>query len=125
MPGTVLVFCVLLVILLHSLDVMIGSVGFRVFAGAATGLLQVAAILLLFSSAGGLSVKELAGEMARAYEVMRRGDEEKTVIVPLTGEMPRPRQQPGASAAASTCSLPPIMRCRIAGKCCSGTANDT
>jgi hypothetical protein len=94
---------VLLVILLHSLNTMIGTPGFQVFAGATTGILQVAAILLLFSAAGGLSVKELAGEMARAYEVMRRGDQEKTVIVPLTGEMPKPRQDlrsatgPGAS----------------------------
>jgi hypothetical protein len=91
---------ILLVIVLHSLGVMLrNAVGFQVFAGAATGLLQVAAILLLFSAAGGLSVKDLAGEMARAYEVMRRGEEEKEVIIPITGEMPRPRQQPPAAAS--------------------------
>ena len=104
---------ILLVIVLHSLGVMLRDiVGFQVFAGAATGLLQVGAILLLFSAAGGLSVKDLAGEMARAYEVMRRGEEEKEVIIPITGEMPRPRQQPIAPGArpdeprAETIDLP-------------------
>src|SRR4051812_28445998 len=84
---------VILIILLHSLSVMIGTVGFQVFAGAATGLLQVGAILLLFLSAGGITLKELSSDMARAYEVIRRGEEEKTVIIPIGGEMPRPRQQ--------------------------------
>src|SRR5215212_3033141 len=51
---------VLLIILLHSLSVMIyTSAGFQVFSGAAQGLLQLAAIVLLFSGAGGISVKEL------------------------------------------------------------------
>src|SRR5215218_5024139 len=77
---------VLGIILLQSLSVMIGgaSGAFQVFVGAATGLLQLGAIVLLFSGAGGISVKELTGEMARAYEVMRRGDEEKTIVIPIT-----------------------------------------
>jgi hypothetical protein len=85
---------VLLIILLSSLSVMIGSAsgGFQVFAGAATGLLQLAAIVLLFSGAGGISVKQLTGEMARAYEVMRRGEEEKTVVIPISGQQPKPRE---------------------------------
>jgi hypothetical protein len=87
--------CVIVVILLHSLNTMIGRVGFQVFAGAVTGLLQAAAIVLLFLSAGGLTLRELGGELSRAYEVIRRGENEKTVIVPLTGEMPKPRgEQP-------------------------------
>jgi hypothetical protein len=85
---------VILIILLHSLSAMLrDSAGFQVFAGAATGLLQAGAILLLFLSAGGITLKELSSDMARAYEVIRRGEEEKTVIIPITGEMPRPRQQ--------------------------------
>ena len=91
--------CVIIVILLHSLNTMIGRVGFQVFAGAMTGLLQAVAIVLLFLSAGGLTLRELGAEMSRAYEVIRRGEDEKTVIVPLTGEMPKPR---GSSAAASS-----------------------
>jgi hypothetical protein len=94
-------FAVLLMILLYSLDVMIRSSGFHIFAGAVTGLLQIAALVLLFTSAGGLSVKQLAGELGRAYEVIRRGESEKTVIVPLSGEMPRPRQQPAAPGAST------------------------
>jgi hypothetical protein len=102
---------ILLVILLHSLSVMLReSPGFQVFAGAATGLLQLGAILLLFTAAGGLSVKDLAGEMARAYEVIRRGEEEKEVIIPITGEMPRPRQQPAAGAAQSPGEAPPAEK---------------
>ena len=89
---------VLAIIFLHSLNIMFGhgengSAGFQVFAGALTGLLQVAAILLLFMSCGGVSLRELGSEMGRVIEVIRRGEEEKTVIVPLSGEMPKPRQQ--------------------------------
>jgi len=91
---------VLVIILLNSLNVMIQSPGFTVFAGATTGLLQLAAIVLLFSGAGGISVRQLTGEMARAYEVMRRGEEEKTVVIPITGDMPKPRAEGGASAAS-------------------------
>ena len=87
---------VLLIILLHSLNMMFGtkSAGFQVFAGSVTGLLQIVAIVMLFMGCGGVGVKQLAGEMARAYEVMRRGEEEKTVIIPIGGEQPMPRQQP-------------------------------
>src|SRR4051794_4216427 len=84
---------VLVIILLHSLGLMLrDSAGFQVFAGFMSGLLQIGAILLLFMSCGGVSLREIASEMGRAYEVIRRGEEEKTVIIPLTGEMPRPRQ---------------------------------
>ena len=89
----------LVIILLHSMSYMFGfgkdgSAGFQVFAGATTGLLQVAAILLLFMSCGGVSLSDIGSEMGKVIEVIRRGEEEKTVIVPLSGEMPKPRQQP-------------------------------
>jgi len=89
--------CVLFIIFLHSLNMMIGAVGFQVFAGALTGILQVCAIVLLFLAAGGITLRELGAEMGRAYEVIRRGENEKTVIVPLTGEMPKGR---GSGSAA-------------------------
>ena len=54
-------------------------------------LLQAVTILLLVMAAGGLSVGELAGNMGRAYEVMRRGEEEKEIIIPLPTDAPRPR----------------------------------
>jgi hypothetical protein len=68
------------------------SVGLLRFTGFITGMLQIGAILLLVLSTGGLSPRELAGEMKRAYEVIRRGEEEKEVIIPITGEQPRPRE---------------------------------
>lgn len=90
---------VLLVILLHSLRLMLyNSVGFQVFSGAAIGLLQLAAIVLLFVSAGGISFKELGGDMAKAYEVIRRGEEEKTVIIPITGDVQAKRPPVRADA---------------------------
>jgi hypothetical protein len=93
----------LVIILLHSMSYMFGfgkdgSAGFQVFAGATTGLLQLAAILLLFMSCGGVSLRDIGSEMGKVIEVIRRGEEEKTVIVPLSGEMPKPRQQPPMGA---------------------------
>jgi hypothetical protein len=97
---------IVLVILLHSLNVIFGSSGFQIFTGATSGLLQVAAILLLFLACGGITLKELTGDMARAYEVIRRGEEEKTVIIPLTGEQPKPRQQPAAPTPSDAPGVP-------------------
>ena len=102
---------VLVIILLHSLNIMIGTAGFQVFAGALTGLLQLGAIVLLFAGCGGMSISDLAGEMRDAYDDFRAGGgtEEKTVIVPLTGEMPKPRQQPASSTNVSV-EAPPAEK---------------
>jgi hypothetical protein len=83
---------VLLILLIYSVDVMIRSAGFQVFGGALTGLLQLFSLLMFFMAAGGMSVGELGEEMKGAFEVIRRGETEKTVIVPLTGQMPKPRE---------------------------------
>src|SRR5882762_5073358 len=48
--------------------------------------------ILLVLCAGGLSLHELTGEVFRSFEVMRRGDTEKTVIIPLTGQKPKSRE---------------------------------
>jgi hypothetical protein len=58
-------------------------------------LVQILTILLLVLCVGGLTVRELAGDVAETVHVIRHG-EEKPVIVPLTGEMPRPREEPEA-----------------------------
>lgn len=50
------------------------------------GVCQIAAVVLLFLAAGGMTIGQLAGEFGRAYEVMRRGEDRKTVIVPLSGQ---------------------------------------
>ena len=91
---------VVLVILLQTLGIVFGA-GFRTFAAFMTGLLQIGAILLLILSAGGLSPRELAGEMKRAYEVIRRGEQEKEVIIPITGQQPRPREDRDVRAEAA------------------------
>jgi hypothetical protein len=55
-------------------------------------LLQIITILLLVLCVGGLSVRELASDVARTVEVIRRG-EDKPVLVPLRGEQPRSRDE--------------------------------
>lgn len=76
---------VVAIIFLHAVGLMIKTAGFQVFAGAATGLLQVGAILLVVLSVGGLRLRELAGDLKEAYEVIRRGETEKEVIIPTRG----------------------------------------
>jgi hypothetical protein len=73
--------CVAGIILMHTLNLMLGF-GTLLF-GVATGALQLLGLLLLVLCVGGLTVKELGGEMARAYEVIRRGETEKETIIPL------------------------------------------
>jgi hypothetical protein len=83
---------ILVVILLHSLAMMIGSPGFNVFAGVFTGFLQAGALVMLVMCAGGVTLRELGENFSEAYEVIRRGETQKEVIVPLHGEIPKPRQ---------------------------------
>ena len=88
------------IILLDSLGRLSGS--FHLTAYCLAALLQIGAILLLFLSAGGLTVKQLAGDLGNAYEVIRRGGEKKEVIIPLTGAMPKPRQPRNVSSDDAT-----------------------
>jgi len=80
-----IVGAVMLIILLHALTLMVRSTGLTVFAGILTGLLQIAGIALAVMSTGGMEAKDLAGELSRSYEVMRRGEETKEVIIPIGG----------------------------------------
>ena len=91
---------IVLIILLDAAARMISGRepgAFAVVAYVFTAILQVGAILLLFLSTGGLTARELAGDMKRAYEVMRRGEEQKSVIIPLTGQTPSPKSEPNPS----------------------------
>ena len=63
--------------------------GFVKFCLVVDAVCQIAAVVLLFMSAGGMSIGQLAGEFGRAYEVMRRGESEKTVVIPLSGQQKR------------------------------------
>src|SRR4051812_11323665 len=87
----VAVWCAVGIILMHTLGLMLRNAGFIVFGGVVIGVLQIVAVLMLVLCAGGLTMKSMAGEMGRAYEVIRRGEEEKEVIIPLTGQKPKPR----------------------------------
>lgn len=83
---------VLLVILLSALEAMIDSRGFDRFAILIIALLQVFAILAIVLSASGKRPGELAGEVGETIEVIRRGEEEKEIIIPVRGETPKPRR---------------------------------
>src|SRR5687768_2505863 len=88
------VAAVLLILLFHSLAVMIRSGGFNVFVGALTGLLQLAAFLLLILATGGLSLRELTGDVMGAFEVIRRGEQDKEIIIPRSAQLPIPAPTP-------------------------------
>jgi len=99
------------IILLDGLAMMLSSSpAFRVFAYAIGAFLQVCAILLLFLAAGGITWRELAGDMSHAFEVIRRGSDQKEVIIPLTGAQPKPRaarEEPPRERIVMTQPLPP------------------
>jgi hypothetical protein len=83
---------VFLIIILDALAHVIGATGFRMFAYFAVAVLQILCVLILFLAAGGLSARELGGEMLQAIEVIRRGEEEKEFIIPRTGQQPKPKE---------------------------------
>ena len=82
---------VLLVILLQTLVLLFSKSNFVTFANVATGFLQVGAIMLLVLGCGGVTASELASDIGKTIEVVRRGGERETIIVPLTGEQPKVR----------------------------------
>jgi len=61
--------------------------GFRTFVSVADAFLVIGAILLLVLCAGGLAMRDLAADIGKTIEVVRRGGEKETIIVPL-GEKP-------------------------------------
>src|SRR4051794_37230801 len=65
---------------------------FVYFLSVIVEALRLVVFILLVLCAGGLSLHELTGEVFRSFEVMRRGDTEKTVIIPLSGQKPRMRE---------------------------------
>src|SRR5438128_1747920 len=70
-------FVVCLIILFDAVGMAVSPTevrAFRVFTYTACAFLQVLAMLLLFLSAGGITWRQLAGDMAKAIEVIRRGE---------------------------------------------------
>ena len=72
--------CIAGIIVVHTAMLMFGAF---TFGPVVIGLLQLLALLLLVLCVGGLTVKQLAGDMAKAYEVVRRGETEKEIIIPI------------------------------------------
>src|ERR1044072_4600633 len=56
------------------------------------GLLKISSFVLLVLATGGLSLKELTGEFRNAFGVIRRGECDKEVIIPLSNQPDRPRR---------------------------------
>ena len=83
--------CVIFIILLDSFGKMFFDDKSVVIYGI-TGLLQVLALVALVLS-GGMSARELGGEMLHTIEVVRRGGEKETIIVPLRGEQPKSKAE--------------------------------
>jgi hypothetical protein len=65
---------------------------------AVNGLLQIVGVVACVLSTG-MSAKDLTGEVFNTIDVVRRGGEKETIIVPLRGEQPKPRGNAGAAAA--------------------------
>ena len=53
---------------------------------ALNSFLNIFAIIALVLAAGGLTPRQLAADLSRAYEVMRRGETETTTVIPLPGQ---------------------------------------
>jgi hypothetical protein len=84
---------VLLVVVLQTLALMFGGTSFMRFVAVCDGFLSAASLLLVVMASGVLSLKDLTGEFTKAIEVIRRGEEQKEVIVPITGQMPKPKRR--------------------------------
>ena len=82
-----------LILLLNIVARMFPGDKFVYFISVIVDVLRLIVFVLLVLCAGGLSLHELTGEVFRSFEVMRRGDTEKTVIIPLHGQKPKVREE--------------------------------
>lgn len=86
---------IVVTLFLHVLGAIFGAVEFARFIHAFSGLLLLVAFVLLVLATGGLSLRELSGEIRGAIEVVRRGETEREIIIPRSAQ-----QQPQGSAPA-------------------------
>ena|SRR6266581_7760721 len=93
-PQFYISFGLLVLILLLNIVASIfhNFAGFVYFISVIVEFLRLMVFILLVLCAGGLSLHELSDEVFRSFEVMRRGETEKTVIIPLTGQKPRVKE---------------------------------
>lgn len=85
---------ILFLILINSLAIVANTPALTRLVGAVDALLQFASILLLVMSTGGVSAHELGQDVLKTIEVVRRGGEKETIIVPLRGDPLRARDEP-------------------------------
>lgn len=111
-PQFYMAFGVTLIILTLNVVVRMAAAGggFQNFVIILRDVLWIVDFILLVLATGGLSLHELSGELKGAYEVMRRGEDVKTVIVPLTGEMPKSREDAAAERAARAAQTPAVPK---------------
>lgn len=102
-----IVAILIVIILFHALTVMLQSAGFTVFAGVITGLLQALGLGMAVMSTGGLGARQLAGEIGKTVEVMRRGSEEKEIIIPIEGLQLKKKPQEEPEHVVYTIDTPP------------------
>src|SRR5205814_1974830 len=88
----------ILILLFNILAQILAGGAFARFLLILNQILLLMTFILLVLCAGGLSLHELTGEVFRSFEVMRRGETEKTVIIPLTGQKPRQKEEPESPA---------------------------
>ncbi len=84
---------VVLIMLVQCLmSIFGGSINFVRFLLFLDTILNLTAFLLMILSTGGLSLGELTGEFADAFDAVRKGpDAHKPIVVPLTGAKPGSR----------------------------------
>jgi hypothetical protein len=92
---------VLFIIVLDGIGYAFAGEGGRKAIYSIVALFQASAILLLVLSTG-MSAKQLSGEMFHTIDVVRRGGEKETIIVPLRGEQPKVRDPGGGGPGRVT-----------------------
>jgi hypothetical protein len=75
-------FLVLLAIFVDAIANVSSGTAFRNVAAVLGALLVIGSVLLLILCAGGLAVRDLASDIGKTIEVVRRGGEKETIIIP-------------------------------------------
>jgi hypothetical protein len=88
-----LILLLLIILLDAAAYVAAASAALRALAYGLIALLQVGAILMLFFSAGGVTPRDVLGGIRGAIEVIRRGESEKEIIIPLSGQKGEERKE--------------------------------
>jgi len=100
---------ILLAIFLDALSVTLDKGTFRGFVTMADAIIVIVSIALLMLATGGLSARDLAADIGKTIEVVRRGGEKETIIVPMSEKplsedekvyVPRKRSTPSDDAGS-------------------------